>query len=174
MPPPLTAASLSLCTFGYEGLDIETFVARLKQVRVRAIVDVRELPLSRKRGFSKTAFARTLQGAGIGYSHVLALGCPRPIRDRYRRDNDWTAYTRAFLSHLRSQRATVRDLAAFARTMMVCLVCFEADYTLCHRTYVARAARLAGAPEIQHLTARTALLDESRPRSASADIARSR
>src|SRR5437879_2982727 len=99
MPPSSDSHPLSLCTFGYEGLDIDIFIARLKQVRIRSIVDVRELPLSRKNGFSKSALAEHLRIAGIGYLHLPALGCPRPIRDRYRCDDDWTAYTRAFLSY---------------------------------------------------------------------------
>ena len=40
-----------------------------------------------------------------------------------------------------------------------CLVCFEADYSTCHRTYVARAARQLGGPTVTHLTAKTALPD---------------
>lgn len=34
-----------------------------------------------------------------------------------------------------------------------------ADYSTCHRTYVARAARQFGGPSITHLTAKTALPD---------------
>ncbi|MDP2877672.1 MAG: DUF488 domain-containing protein, partial [Holophaga sp.] len=54
----------TLCTFGYEGLTIEAFIARLKESGVRTIIDVRELPLSRKKGFSKKAFAEALHGNG--------------------------------------------------------------------------------------------------------------
>jgi uncharacterized protein (DUF488 family) len=50
-----------LYTFGYEGLDIETFMARVQQTEMRSIVDVRELPLSRKKGFSKSAFRERLE-----------------------------------------------------------------------------------------------------------------
>jgi uncharacterized protein (DUF488 family) len=148
-----------LCTFGYEGLEIKTFLARLEDAKIRSIVDVRELPLSRKKGFSKTSFSEYLAAAEIAYLHVPALGCPKRIRDEYRRDGDWSAYTRAFLAYLHSQRPTVQDLATLACSTTVCLVCFEADYTMCHRTDVARAAHRAGAPAIQHLTARTVVPD---------------
>lgn len=47
------AKTTSLFTFGYEGLTIEAFIARLNEAGVRTIIDVRELPLSRKKGFSK-------------------------------------------------------------------------------------------------------------------------
>ncbi|MBL0917366.1 MAG: DUF488 domain-containing protein [Hydrogenophaga sp.] len=149
----------ALFTFGYEGLTINGFIARLKDARVNLIVDVRELPLSRKKGFSKTAFREHLAAAGIGYEHRPALGCPKPVRNQYREDGDWAAYTRGFLAHLGTVNTEVRNLATTARKHRACLVCFEADFGFCHRTYVARAVRAAGGPAVQHLTARTALAD---------------
>jgi Protein of unknown function, DUF488 len=35
---------------------IDTFIARLQAAQVKTVVDVRELPLSRKKEVSKTAF----------------------------------------------------------------------------------------------------------------------
>jgi uncharacterized protein (DUF488 family) len=154
MPPS------NLYTFGYEGLDIESFITRVNKAGARWIVDVRELPLSRKRGFSKSAFREHLEAAGIRYVHASALGCPRHIRERYRRDGDWAAYTRAFLAYLDTQRTAVRDVARLASHSTVCLVCFEADYTMCHRTFVARAAYREGAPMVRHLNARTIVADQ--------------
>jgi uncharacterized protein (DUF488 family) len=149
----------ALFTFGYEGLTIDAFISRLKETGVDLIVDVRELPLSRKKGFSKTAFRQALAQAGIGYEHHPALGCPRPVRDRYKADRDWQAYTRGFMAHLSTQVDAVAALAAAALKRRVCLVCFEADATFCHRSYVARAAHHAGAPAVWHLTARTVAAD---------------
>lgn len=149
-----------LFTFGYEGLDIAAFVARLHEAQVRTIVDVRELPLSRKKGFSKNALREHLAAVGIDYVHVPALGCPKEIRDHYRASVDWSRYTRDFLAYLQTQDASVRELAQRSRAATACLVCFEADYTMCHRTYVARAAKRFGAPVIKHLTVKTAFLDQ--------------
>jgi uncharacterized protein (DUF488 family) len=73
-------------TFGYEGLTIERFIERLKSARISLVVDVRATPLSRKRGFSKVAFAQALGAAGITYVHAKAMGCPKVVRDRYKRD----------------------------------------------------------------------------------------
>jgi uncharacterized protein (DUF488 family) len=148
-----------LYTAGYEGLDIDAFIARLKLEGVSSIIDVRELPLSRKKGFSKTALSERLKAAGIGYFHAPQLGCPKEIRNRYRADNDWAAYTRDFLAYLETQGKVVRELARFARSTSACLLCFEADYDMCHRTYVARAAQRAGAPAVRHITARATIAD---------------
>ena len=44
---------MNLYTLGYEGLDVAAFIACLKRAAVRQVVDVREIPFSRKPGFSK-------------------------------------------------------------------------------------------------------------------------
>ena len=149
----------ALYTFGYEGLTIEAFIVGLLQAGVLLLLDVGELALARKKGFSKTAFREALAAAGIDYEHRPALGCPKPVRDRYKADGDWQVYTRGFLAHLSSQKAEIDDLTRVARAHQACLVCFEANFAACHRTYVARAAHGAGAPAVQHLTARTVLVD---------------
>jgi uncharacterized protein (DUF488 family) len=149
-----------LYTLGYEGFDVAAFIARLKEIGVKAIVDVRELPLSRKKGFSKTALRESLAQAGIAYFHVPALGCPKDIRDRYRADRDWNSYTHDFLAYLQTQGASSRELSKLAKATTACLICFEADHEGCHRTYVARAAHRLGAPSVVHLTARTAVADQ--------------
>lgn len=153
------ASAHHLFTIGYEGLDIDAFVARAAETGVKTIVDVRELPLSRKKGFSKNSFQQALADAGIAYAHIPALGCPKPIRDRYKADGDWAEYTKSFLAYIETQDATIRELVKISKATTACLVCFEADYTACHRTYVARAARKLGGPAVQHLTARTAFAD---------------
>jgi len=40
---------MPLMTIGYEGVDIRAFIAGLKSHKVNTLIDVRELPLSRKR-----------------------------------------------------------------------------------------------------------------------------
>jgi uncharacterized protein (DUF488 family) len=161
--PVKTAA---LFTFGYEGSSIDAFVERLVEARIQQIVDVRELPLSRKRGFSKTSLGQRLEASGIGYVHVPALGCPKSIRDQYRLDKNWAHYTRDFLAHLRTVQADVRALVGMASEQRACLVCFEADYQACHRTFVARAAHAVGGPPVHHLTAKTVLADAAQSQAA--------
>ena len=72
---------------------------------------------------------------------------------------NWQTYTRDFLKHIQTQHAPLRELVNIAHATPACLVCFEADYSTCHRTYVARAARQLGGPTVTHLTAKTALPD---------------
>ena len=85
---------------GTTAVAVEAFIARLQDAQVKTVVDVRELPLSRKKGFSKTAFCAALSAHGIAYLHVPALGCPKPIRNQYKVDGNWQTYTRDFLKHI--------------------------------------------------------------------------
>lgn len=149
----------TLFTFGYEGLSIDAFISRLQAAHVKTIVDVRELPLSRKKGFSKTSFSSALAAHGIAYLHVPALGCPKPIRVQFKADENWHTYTKDFLKYINAQDASLRELVKITHATVACLVCFEADFSMCHRTFVARAARQLGGPVITHLTAKTALPD---------------
>ena len=48
------AAAPIAYTIGYEGRELEEFVARLREQQVEVLIDIREKPASRKPGFSKT------------------------------------------------------------------------------------------------------------------------
>ena len=148
-----------LHTIGYEGVDLVDFLRQLIAAKVDVVVDVRELPLSRKKGFSKGALSAALVAHGIEYIHMNALGCPKPIRQRFKLDGDWQSYERSFREYLRSQGAAVRAVADLANRKATCLLCFEADYRKCHRSLVAHAAVAAGAPRLVHLTAETGVFD---------------
>lgn len=156
----------TLRTFGYEGLDVAQFIRRIRSAGVRTIVDVRELPLSRKPGFSKRAFAELLADAGIEYVHVPGLGCPKEIRDGYKEDGNWPKYEKAFCAYLATRKADVRELAQRATESASCLVCFEADFTRCHRRLVALAVARVSDLEVAHLTVKTVVPETRRRRGA--------
>ena len=69
-----------LTTIGYEGASLPAFLATLKDAGVTRLLDIRELPISRRKGFSKTPLSQALAGVGIEYQHERALGAPRSIR----------------------------------------------------------------------------------------------
>jgi uncharacterized protein (DUF488 family) len=139
-------------TAGYEGRSLENFLTDLRAQGVRLLADVREAPISRKPGFSKSALAQALQHAGIDYLHIRALGCPKPIRDAYKQDGDWARYTRAFMQHLDAQQGAVEELTRLCEAQPTALLCYEADFNRCHRTYVARAVAERSSAEIGHIT----------------------
>ncbi len=67
---------MKLFTVGYEGSDIEEFVAGLRKSGVTHLADIRKNPVSRKKGFSKKRMAEQLALVGIEYTHWPSLGVP--------------------------------------------------------------------------------------------------
>jgi uncharacterized protein (DUF488 family) len=150
-------------TAGYEGRSLEEFIAALRHEGVTLLADVREAPISRKRGFSKSALAQALSQCDIDYQHHRALGCPKPIRDRHKEDGDWARYTRDFMEHLGSQQPALDALAAVVKSRPTALMCYEADFNRCHRTYVARAMAQRTGAMVRHITHSGAVEEESAP-----------
>lgn len=140
-------------TIGYEGLDPKKFFQLLQQCGVEMLVDVRDLPVSRKPGFSKSSLAALCEQHEVEYRHVVELGCPREVREAYREDGDWARYTVRFKAQLEKRTEALTLVAQLADRRRICLLCFERDFNFCHRTYVAEAlAPLIGDVKISHLT----------------------
>lgn len=128
-------------TIGYEGRTPEQLVAALHATGVEAVVDVRELPLSRKRGFSKSSLAALLQSHGIAYAGERSLGAPRDIRHRLREGGAWAPFAAMYLAHLDGHDEALAEVEALARRRPTALLCFERDALACHRSLL--AGRLA-------------------------------
>jgi len=140
-------------TIGYEGLDIEAFMTLLAVHSIETVVDIRELPLSRKPGFSKKALASVLNLSGLEYVHMVNLGCPKSVRDRYREDGNWKRYTEDFLKHLKTQGAAIAGLSDLVNSSNCALLCYEADFNFCHRSMVANAVRDYCGASVRHIKA---------------------
>jgi uncharacterized protein (DUF488 family) len=134
----------NLYTIGYEGQSLELFIMKLTANEVRTVVDVRELPLSRKPGFSKTRLSEALRDADIVYQSVRVLGSPRDLRHELRETRDWRKFSDRFQEHLNGQTEALSELIESAYGEPTCLMCFERDSSTCHRSIVAeRAVMLA-------------------------------
>ncbi|WP_400766768.1 DUF488 family protein [Methylosinus sporium] len=125
-------------TIGYEGTDIDRFIATLKTVGVTVLADVRAVPVSRKKGFSKNGLRQRLDAEGIAYVHLVELGDPKPGRDAARAGRH-EEFRRVYAQHLKSADAlgALKVLDEAARNDSVCLLCFERDPTVCHRKMIA-------------------------------------
>ena len=142
---------MTVFTIGYEGLDIDAFMSLLVEHGIETVVDIRELPLSRKPGFSKTALANVLNLSGLEYVHMVALGCPKPVRDGYRADRDWKRYTTGFLKYLKTQKDAIAELADLVQSSNCALLCFEADFNFCHRSMVADVVNKHCGAKVKHI-----------------------
>ena len=147
-----------LCTIGYEGMTQAALLQALVYHDVQTLLDIRELPQSRKPGLSKTALSLAAAEYGLQYAHIRALGTPRDIRYQRKVDHDEAAFRAGFLTYLATQDAAMNDLVERAGRERCCLLCYEADVQQCHRLLVAdRAAELTGGALIAvHLSAREA------------------
>lgn len=127
-----------LLTIGYEGALLNDFLQTLQDADVDVLLDIREVPYSRRAEFSKNALIKALSAIAINYRHEQNLGSPRTIRDRVRRDGDRETFKQAFNRHLKNQNSLLLELAG-SLTGNIVLLCYEKDYRLCHRQLVAAA-----------------------------------
>lgn len=124
---------------GYEGQDIQDFVADLTRRGVRRLVDVRLTPISRKRGFSKTALRDALVEAGIEYDHRRELGNPKVNRAGFGGSELELAEAKArYIAVLETEQAqqSLDELGRLAASEAIAVLCFEADQRRCHRDVV--------------------------------------
>ncbi len=144
---------MNLFTIGYEGRSTDEFADSVAAVGVTTLVDVRDLPFSRKRGFSKNALAALLGDSGVEYVHERRLGNPKPLRDYVKSGGDWGWFADTFRERLAmADDALDSVLARIERGEVVCLLCFEADAARCHRSLVAEAlAERADGLAVKHL-----------------------
>lgn len=124
-------------TIGYEGTDIDRFIATLTAVGIEAVVDVRAVPLSRKKGFSKNVLRESLEEAGIKYLPMQELGDPKEGREAAK-SGDFDRFRMIYSAHVDQPEsvAAVDKLAAISEGNAVCLLCFERDPKTCHRLIV--------------------------------------
>lgn len=127
---------------GYERhKDNREFAQALADAGVERLVDVRELPISRRRGYAKSALMAAMAEAGVEYVHVRALGNPKPFRDLYKagRTEEGRAAYEAFL--LEERQEALAALAEMLREKPAALMCVEHDSATCHRAVILEVLR---------------------------------
>jgi uncharacterized protein (DUF488 family) len=133
-------ARTQLFTIGYEGRALDELIAILCANKIDRVIDIRDLPLSRRRGFSKTPLGNALASAGIEYVHMREAGNPyRKLKDAMPRDELLAKYK----THIAGARDAVKNVAGQARGHRTALLCYEAEPSQCHRSILgAHVARL--------------------------------
>lgn len=145
----------TLLTIGYEKSSIEDFIETLKIAGVDVLVDIREVPVSRKKGFSKKQLSMRLSETGILYLHMKDLGDPKKGRDAAKK-GDLITFRRVFEEHLKNTRAqqALEEIIDMAAESSVCLLCFERDHRCCHRDMVARELATRCKASVRHIGVR--------------------
>ena len=140
-------------TIGHSTRTLEDFLALLRREGIRALIDVRAFPMSRRHPhFNREELAAALQPSSITYTHAPALGGRR----RLRADSQNTAWRnesfRAYADHMGTsefQRA-LDDVIASARATPTTIMCAEAVPWRCHRGLIADALVARGC-EVRHV-----------------------
>ncbi|WP_162145600.1 DUF488 domain-containing protein [Sinorhizobium meliloti] len=139
-------------TIGYEGAEIVDFISVLEHTGTEVLVDVRDVPSSRKRGFSKNALKSAVEQAGMSYVHLKVLGDPKPGREAAR-NGDFSRFREIFCEHISNDgaRLAIRELVQRAKVEKICLMCFERDHKECHRNILVEEMKKICNFEVHHL-----------------------
>lgn len=134
---PMSTSS-DFFTIGYEQTTPDAFSRALEATKVDLLVDVRAVAASRRPGFSKGALSAAVNGQGIGYVHLRALGTPKEGR-LAARSGDASALRRIYGAHLETPpaRDALEELAGLAAGRRICLLCYERHVEGCHRLMLA-------------------------------------
>ena len=127
----------NLYTTGYQGETINQFVVKLLDNNIQTIIDVRQTPLSRKPGFSKSALVKKLHEYGIRYLHYRELGAPKKLRVYLYSTSDYTSFFDRYKVHASEYSDSIYDLVDLTRETNACVLCFEKDHKYCHRKVLA-------------------------------------
>jgi uncharacterized protein (DUF488 family) len=132
-----------IVSIGYEGQNLDEFIAKLTKIGACVLVDVRLNPISRKPGFSKRILGESLAKAGIAYWHMPELGNPKWNRAGFGGSPaDVNAARERFAEMIGSEASEKRvgEIADASLGGVVAVMCFEADERSCHRYVVIREA----------------------------------
>ncbi len=142
----------TLYTIGYEKTLLKDVVATLAAAGVASLLDVRDRPISRRPGFSKRQLAAAIEEAGMRYFHLQALGTPPEGRAANRR-REWDGFWAIVEQKLVSAEAelALQQAAEIAQAAPSCLLCYEADWRICHRRRVAEILAQRHGFAVRHL-----------------------
>ena len=141
-----------LATIGYEKASQGDVLAALTAAKIATLIDVRDLPLSRRAGFSKRSLQAAVEAAGMRYVHLKALGTPPEGREANRR-REWERFWRIVDDKLATAEAelALAEALRVASAAPACLLCYEADWHICHRRRVADLLVARHGFELRHL-----------------------
>ncbi|HKD36819.1 MAG TPA: DUF488 domain-containing protein [Pirellulales bacterium] len=142
-----------LWTIGHSTRGWPEFVELLKAHGVRALVDVRHFPSSRRfPQFNKALMADALAAEGIEYIHEVDLGGRRKPQSNspntYWRHPQFRAYADYLATP--AYRGALERLMTIARRQPTAIMCAEAVPWRCHRQLIADSLGLCGF-EVRHI-----------------------
>lgn len=134
-------------TIGHSTLPVETLIEQLEAQGVTCLVDVRTIPRSRHNPqYNEEALEKALHRAGIGYTHVAALGGLRKTRPDSPNTGWRNTSFRGYADYMQTPEfeAGLELLIRLAKRERVAIMCAEAVPWRCHRSLIADALTVRG------------------------------
>jgi uncharacterized protein (DUF488 family) len=159
--PSAKAIQPLVLTVGHSTRPIEEFIELLKAHKVTRIVDVRTIPRSRHNPqFNKDSLPKSLERAGIGYTHLPGLGGLRHAMPDSPNKGWRNASFRGFADYMQTPEFEkgLRELIKLAAHDRIAVMCAEAVPWRCHRSLIADAL-LARGIHSEDITSPTKLLE---------------
>lgn len=120
---------MKVVSIGYERRDVQEFLDIVIKYKVKKLIDIRELPLSRRKGFSKNSLASSLNTIGVEYYHVRLAGNP------YRKEKDDIQHClNMYKKYLRKNPGVIDLVIEELSKPTVAILCYERDHEKCHRS----------------------------------------
>ena len=133
---------MTVYTIGHSTRPIDEFLHLLEAHRVQRLLDVRTIPKSRHNPqFGQDQLSQSLERAGIGYTHMPALGgLRRPRKDSTNMGWRNTSF-RGYADYMQTPQfqTALEQCLELASGQRVALMCAEAVPWRCHRSLIADA-----------------------------------
>jgi len=130
--------NVTVFTLGYEKRSLLEFIRILEESNIRVVLDVREKAWSHKRDFCKTRFKDGLAKNKILYIHVPEAGNPKNIRIKSKSSEHCLELYEEYLSQTHNGLTIIKQAILDAKNekKKVCLICFERNPQMCHRSII--------------------------------------
>lgn len=130
--------NVTVFTLGYEKRSLPEFIRILEESNIRVVLDVREKAWSHKRDFCKTRFKDGLAKNKILYIHVPEAGNPKNIRIKSKSSEHCLELYEEYLSQTHNGLTIIKQAILDAKNekKKVCLICFERNPQMCHRSII--------------------------------------
>lgn len=139
--------TLDVFTVGYAGRTLDEFITTLLRARIERVVDVRALPLSRRKGFSKSPLRQALVAAGIEYVHLKVAGNPHRSAK-----GDIERCLALYSAHVDANPDVIEAVEDAVSNKRSVLLCVEETAHGCHRSVITdRLRRRSPRLSVEHL-----------------------
>jgi uncharacterized protein (DUF488 family) len=152
---------MEVLTIGYQRANADQVIATLKARGVQKLIDTRHNNRrGRKHEFFENNIRPKLEAAGIEYDHDPDFGSPTAIQAEFNlkgclpptRAEDLAEWMDSYSRWLEENPKIVQKLRDKIGNQVVCLLCYEADSSKCHRSRLCRALEQQFSFTVQHLT----------------------